>query len=113
MWKRVGVIVLGGWLTCSSFAWPHTVAQARNTLVVGILLVVLGVLSTIYSWVRFGTVVLAAWLFVSVIALGRMTTATYWNNVMVAFLVFVLSMLEPNRVFWSRGKRGMAGGGAV
>jgi hypothetical protein len=99
MWKRVFIIMAAGWLIFSAFAWPHRDAHLMNSCLVGAGLVVFGALATAFSWARAVTLALAVWLFLSVVLLKAADARTFWNNAAVAFLVFVLSMLEPNRVF--------------
>jgi hypothetical protein len=98
MWKRVFIVMLAVWLIFSTFAWPHRDAHLANTLLVGAGLVIFGALSTAYGWARVVTLALSIWLLLFVILVKPLEAFTFWNNAMVALFVFVLSLLESNRV---------------
>jgi hypothetical protein len=109
MWKQVFVVALGIWLAISGLAWPHTVIQSWNAIVVGALIALFGILSMGYAWAYRVGIGLAAWLFLSLFVFGRVSPATFWNNVFVAFLVFLASVVDTPHTFQARGTKGMAG----
>jgi hypothetical protein len=90
---RVVNALLGIWLIVSAFAWPHSPAQMTNAWIVGIVAAVfaLGAL-LVDARIRYLNTVVAIWLFISVWALPGAQPATAWNSIIVAFVLFVLSM---------------------
>jgi hypothetical protein len=92
-WPRVLNIILGVWLFISAFAWPHTMAQRTNTWIVGVLEVIFAIAASYVIQARYLNTLLAIWLFISAFALPTMNVGTIWNNVIVAILTFVLSLM--------------------
>lgn len=85
-------VVLGAWLFISAFAWPHSQEQMTNTWIIGALTVVFALAAIRYPQARFANSLLAIWLFISAFALPRVSTATVWNNVIVAIAIFIVSL---------------------
>jgi hypothetical protein len=91
---RVLNLILGIWLFISAFLWSHTQAQMTNTWIVGALAVVISLVSMYAAaQARYLNTILSIWLFISVWALPRMNVGTAWNNVIVAILMFVFSLV--------------------
>lgn len=90
---RIINIVLGVWLFISAFIWPHTYAQMTNTWIVGLLIAIVAALAMRAPQLRYLNTALAVWLFVSVWALPTLMAATFWNNLIVALLVFFISLM--------------------
>jgi len=82
------------WLFISAFAWTHTYVNRTNTWIVAILMFAVSIWTMVTPVVRYANAVLAAWLFVSALAMFA-TAATVWNNVLVAVGVFILAFLPP------------------
>lgn len=97
MAARIANVVLGVWLFISAFIWPHTQAQMTNTWIVGALIAIFALVAMRAPQARYVNTALAIWLFISVWVLPVESTATLWNNAIVAIAVFVLSLL-PSRV---------------
>ncbi len=93
MWKRVAIVVLSGWVLFSGVIWPNSLPIQINNTIVGAGLLVFGTLSFMYDWARFVTLGLAVWLFAFAALFGRVNPATFWNDAMVAVVVFVLSLV--------------------
>jgi hypothetical protein len=92
-WQRYLTILLSVWLFISAFAWNHTTPSRTNTWIVAVLLVV-SALSTITApAMRWFNMALSVWLFLSTLAFPHVTSATLWNNLIVAAIVFVLSLI--------------------
>lgn len=83
-------LALGVWLAGSTFLWAHSNAQLGNAWMVGIAVVVVAAAPRL-RWVNG---VLALWLFVSAFALPHSAVATVWNSVLVAILMFSISIAE-------------------
>jgi hypothetical protein len=100
MWKRVAVVVLSAWVLFSGNAWAHAGISRLNNTLVGTGLLFFGVLSMSQDWARWVTLGLGAWLFVFTMFFKGASSATFWNDAMVALVVFVLSLLggEGRRV---------------
>jgi hypothetical protein len=63
-----------------------------NSWTVGLLSVIAGLLALNMPWLRWFNGVLALWLFFSTIAISP-AAATRWNNLIVAILVFLVSLV--------------------
>jgi len=93
---RLLEILVCVWLIISAFAWPHTVAQMTNTWIVGVIGAVASLVALFADTrLRYITTVLAVWLFISVWALPGAHPGTIWNNVIVAFVLFLSSLSTP------------------
>ena len=93
MWKRVGVIVLAGWVLFSGSAWSHSRPNQLNNAIVGAGLLFFGAVSIRHEWARYVTLALGVWLFAFTVLVSRGNPVTFWNDAMVAITVFVLSLL--------------------
>lgn len=91
---RIVNLILGVWLFVSAFLWPHSQAQMTNTWIVGALAVVISLVSMYAeAQVRYLNTILSIWLFVSVWVLPRLNVGAAWNNIIVAVLLFVFSLM--------------------
>ncbi|MGE5187221.1 MAG: SPW repeat protein [Acidobacteriota bacterium] len=104
MWARWINIIAGAWLFVSAFVWPHTMSMQTNTWIVGGLIFVAAIIAVFAPTVRFANTVLAIWLFFSTFFIVHTNTGTVWNNVIVAIVVFVLS-LTPSSAMSYGGRR--------
>lgn len=94
---RVANVVLGVWLFTTAFAWPHSLAQAANTALVGVAIVIVAFAGMSRPRLRFVNTALSAWLFVSALLLPTLSGATVWNNALVALVAFALSFVRSYR----------------
>jgi hypothetical protein len=97
-WPGSIPIALGAWLFISAFLWPHGAASAANTWIVGLLIAIAGLIALRMPWMRWVDTALAIWLFLSTFAMPHVTRGTLWNNLIVALLVFLVSLV-PEGVF--------------
>ena len=97
MWKRTVIIMASAWVLFAGYMWPHTRANLINNWIVGVGLAVFGVVAYRRPWARYVTAALAIWLFAFSALNERTHPGTFWNNAMVAVLVFILSMLGPRK----------------
>ncbi len=86
-------IVLGAWLFISAFVWPHSAAARTNTWICGLLAVAFAVWALWAPATRWLTTALAIWLFISTLSIFHVSEATLWNNVIVAILLFIFSLV--------------------
>ena len=93
LYPRALPIALGAWLFVSAFLWPHGTGAAVNSWIVGLLIVVAGLIALRMPWMRWLDTALAVWLFLSTLAMPSATGATLWNNLIVAVLVFLASLV--------------------
>ena len=93
---RVVNLVLGVWLFVSAFAWTHGKAQMTNTWILGVLAVIFALIATRVPKASYLNTALAVWLFISAFALPRMHQGTAWNNVLVAIVMFFVSLQLPD-----------------
>jgi hypothetical protein len=91
-------IALGAWLFISAFLWPHGTASAANTWIVGLLIAIAGLIALRMPWMRWVDTGLAIWLFLSTLAISHTTRGTLWNNLIIALLVFLVSLV-PEGLF--------------
>jgi hypothetical protein len=89
-------IILGIWVIIS----PFLVQSARlpaatwNNVIVGIVIAVLAIIRTSvprqtgWSWVN---IILGVWMIISPFALGAMTTAILWNNIVLGILIALVA----------------------
>ena len=95
-WPRWVTLALGVWLFISAFVWPHAASAMTNTWILG-LLIVLGAAWSMYEpRVRYLDTLFAIWLLFSTLVIQHHESATLWNNLIVAVIVFVLSLI-PSR----------------
>jgi len=100
MWKRVAVVVLSAWVLFSGSAWQHSRAGQLNNAIVGAGLLYFGALAMRHEWARYVTLALGLWLFAFTAVLGPSSTGStvaFWNDAMVALVIFVLSLLGGDR----------------
>lgn len=88
-------VILGAWLLISAFIWQHAAAQFWNTLIMGIIVAGFALGALRIPQLRFVNTAAAAWLLVSIWALPTMSSATAWNNGLVAVAIFVVSLVGP------------------
>jgi hypothetical protein len=93
---RLLEILASVWLIISAFAWPHSLAQMTNTWIVGVIGSVVSLVALFTdSRLRYINTALSVWLFISVWALPGARPATIWNNVLVAFVIFLSTLSTP------------------
>jgi hypothetical protein len=97
MWKRTVIVMASAWLLFAGYLWPHTRAHLINNWITGIALVVFGTAAYGKVWARYATAGVAVWLFAFSALTGRAGSPAFWNDAMVAVLVFSLSVLGPVR----------------
>jgi hypothetical protein len=91
---RLANAALGLWLFTSAFAWRHFEASLHNTWLVGALIFASALAALRRSAWRWANTALGGWLFASTLFLFRpLDLETLWNNVLVAVLVFALSLV--------------------
>lgn len=85
--------VLGVWLFISAFVWPHSSASQLNSWIVGALIAILAAWGAFVPRVRVVNSLLALWLFFSSIAITHVTGGSLWNNLIIAIIVFFVSLV--------------------
>jgi SPW repeat-containing protein len=89
-------IVLGVWVLISPFVVQFTrfPAAVWNNVIVGIVIAILAIIRTSvpsqtgWSWVN---VILGIWMIISAFALGAMTTAILWNNIILGIVIALIA----------------------
>jgi hypothetical protein len=102
-WPRWLNVVAGIWLFISAFAWPHASSAQTNTWMVGVLVCVFAFVAMWRPAVRWANTALAAWLFLSTWLIPHLNVATVWNNLVLAMIVFVVS-LTPSGTMDTTGR---------
>jgi formate hydrogenlyase subunit 4 len=95
--------VLGLWLFVSVFLWPHSRPQTITATVVG-MLVVTAALAGLggVRWARLVSAGAGGWLLLSALLLPIVSTATFWNHVVVGLAVGALGVSQDLRTFRHR-----------
>jgi hypothetical protein len=95
-WPRILNATVGAWLCMSAFAWPHTRASQTNSWLVGIAIVITALAGLAIPKARWFNTAFTIWLAVSTITFLHTGPATIWNNLLVALLAFIFSLV-PSR----------------
>jgi len=61
--------------------------------IVGLLIAIVSLVALRIPWMRWVNTALAAWLFLSTLAIPGTTRGTLWNNLIVAMLVYLASLV--------------------
>jgi hypothetical protein len=94
-WPRWVNFAIGIWLIISAFAWPHTAGAQTNTWILGALIAIASIWAMFAPSARFLNTLFAIWLFFATLVVHHTSSATLWNNLIAAAVVFVLSLI-PN-----------------
>jgi SPW repeat len=92
-WPRWVNFLVGIWLIISAFAWPHTAGARTNTWILGALIALASIWAVFTPGARFLNTIFAIWLFFATLVIYHASSATVWNNVIAAVVVFVLSLI--------------------
>lgn len=92
-WARYLNALIAAWLFISAFVWPHTVPLRQDTWIVALLMFVTALIAIATPGFRWVNTVLAIWLFISTLAIHHRNPGTLWNNIIVAAVVFLLSLV--------------------
>ena len=92
-------IVLGIWVIISPFVlqFARFPAAMWNNVIVGVVIAVLAIIRTSiasqqgWSWAN---VILGIWMIISAFALGVMTTAMLWNNIILGIVIGLIAIWE-------------------
>lgn len=95
-WPRILNAVVGGWLFISAFAWPHSTASQANSWLVGAAVVITSLVALVYPALRRFNTALAIWLATSTLAFPHAGPATTWNNLVIALVVFLVSLVPTH-----------------
>lgn len=105
-WPRWVNLLIGIWLIISAFAWYHTAGAQTNTWIVGALIAIASIWAMFAPSARFLNTIFAIWLFFATLVIHHGSTATVWNNLIAAVVVFVLSLIpSPPTRARTRGQR--------
>lgn len=96
VWPRYLNAIIAVWLFISAFVWRHTPALRTDTWIVAVLMFCVAVGSLGSPRARFANTVLAVWLFFSTIFMTGARAGTLWNNIIVAIVVFALSLVPTS-----------------
>jgi hypothetical protein len=100
---RMANAALGLWLFVSAFLWPHGWSQQYNALVVGMVVVTAAVAAIGGArWGRYVNAASGGWLIISALFLSPGLGATFWNHVVVGFLLATLGLSPSLRSFRRR-----------
>jgi hypothetical protein len=95
VWVRYLDNGAGLWLFISGMLWHRSEGSRFDAWVVGLAMIAVSLLAMRVTTARFVNTVLAFWLFLAALALFPDTGAPRWNDVIVAIVVFALSLI-PN-----------------
>ncbi len=103
-WPRIVDFLLGLWLFFSAILWPHSLHEQQNVCILGALIAIIGAWAMFAHGVHYVNTLAAIWLFFSTLDMRHAVAATAWNDVIVAIVVFVLSLV-PNTWLVHLGRR--------
>jgi hypothetical protein len=87
-------LMLALWLFFTAFAFPRTVPSMTNAWAVGLVVSIFSVASMLRrAKLRYVNTALSAWLLASVYVLPQRGPAAWWNDVLVALAMLVLSLI--------------------
>lgn len=86
-------IIAGAWLFTSAFLWQHSAPSRMNNWVVGGLIMVFAAIGLLLPMARILNSVLSIWLFFSALAVFHLMGAALWNNLIMATVVFLVSLI--------------------
>ncbi len=96
-WPRYLSALIALWLFISAFAWRHAMWVRQDTWIVGVLMFVSALIAIATPGFRWVNTVLSAWLFISTLVTAHPHVGTVWNNLIVACVVFLLSLIPSVR----------------
>jgi hypothetical protein len=94
---RYTTIAVGVWLSLSAFLFSHVDLTRTHTWIVGFLVVLAGLFTIRYPVARPLNTTLAVWLVATTLIFFPGSELTFWHNIGVGLVLFMLSVL-PNRV---------------
>lgn len=92
-WPRWVNLLIGIWLIISAFAWQHGAGARANTWILGALIALASIWALFMPGARFLNTIFAIWLFFATLVVYQASSATVWNNLIAALVVFVLSLI--------------------
>jgi len=105
-WPRWINLLIGIWLIISAFAWQHGAGARASTWILGALIALASIWALFMPGARFLSTVFAIWLFFATLVVYHASSATVWNNLLAAVVVFVLSLIPgPPAGARTRGQR--------
>ncbi len=93
MTARTLSLLLSLWLFFTAFAWPRSFPSMTNAWVVGLLAAAASLAGMGASRARFAATALSAWLLASAFILPRRSPIAFWNDLAVAGLMLLLSLV--------------------
>ncbi len=96
-------LVFALWLFFTAFAFPRSAASFTNAWLVGLLAAVFAVAGMRTPGARFANTALSAWLLVSALVLTRVSNISRWNDIVVALLMLVISLVPGTMYAPGRG----------
>jgi hypothetical protein len=94
-WPRYLNALAGAWLLVSIYLWPHAESARANTWTIGLMMALAALTAVHTPAVRWCNTALALWLGLSTLSMSNIAPATFYNNLLVALISFVLSLM-PN-----------------
>ena len=86
-------LVLSLWLFFSAFAWPRSSESFANAWLVGLVAAVASLAGMSSPRARFVTTALAGWLLAAAFMFPRPSELAFWNDVVVAGSMFLVSLI--------------------
>lgn len=97
-------LLLGVWLFISAFAWSHTMPEMTDAWIVGLMIVAASIIAMYWPPARYANTILAIWLFFSSLGFPHQHVATIWNHVIIAIIVFVVSLVPSHTTSVAGGR---------
>ena len=95
---RYTTMILGAWFFMSGLIWRHLVAIGSLDWMLGLLIVALSVMALRQPRLRWGLVLLGAWILIQSALLPHLREGTVWNERIVGVLVLLLGLVPGGRL---------------
>lgn len=93
---RVLNTILGAWLIASVLVWPHYGPEGFNTLVTGLLVVTVAPIAMWVPRMRYGSLFLGGWLFLTTFVLVHAVRLTFFHDLAASIVLLALAAI-PSR----------------
>ena len=95
---RYTTMILGAWFFMSGLIWRHLVAIGSLDWMLGLLIVALSVMALRQPRLRWGIVLVGAWILIQSALLPHLREGTVWNERIVGVLVLLLGLVPGGQL---------------
>jgi hypothetical protein len=99
---RIAVAILGGWLSVSAIAWPHSFKQQLSCVFAGLMCIALSGIGRRHDGAHRVSLAVGAWTLMSLFVIWPGQPLTAWNNLLIGTSISALATMEPDRALLRR-----------